>query len=143
MTSSCFTSLALPNDEKNPNAIIADFSTEYFRVPKTRELRAFHEGIVCAIGVKTATEPADQGELDLYYNHTKLNRKSRGLAFWKPEPLPEVIETPVQIHMPYAVNEYYGFLGKSTEPTKEVLVIVSMQKIEPGSEGRSSESPNK
>ncbi len=122
---------AFLKDEK-ATAVIADYASEMFVDPKTKEEHKFTYGFATVLGARGVPD-TDSVDVRLLYNCKWLERHPRRLAFWKPERMPDVIETPVTVRYRQQFGQTVAFVTESRNPGKVQLVFVTMTKL-PSSE---------
>jgi len=112
-----------------PSAMVADLATEYFRESSSAQPQQIHYGVVLAVRA-AATDTPEILDLDLYLNNTRLHHRSRGLAFWRLKPAPEVLEHPVRVRARLRADESIGIMSRSSTTGLKQLVLLTLTAVE-------------
>ncbi|MCX5770819.1 MAG: hypothetical protein NTZ09_11180, partial [Candidatus Hydrogenedentes bacterium] len=115
-------------EDARPTAVIADLYTETFKdrsdnnVPMT-------EGLIAAIAVKQ-DEGADAIAARVLVEDLRLQRHKRGLAFWKPRRLPDVLSNPVEVNFTCTLGGTVVFEAPTPKPDKRRLILLTIDKAD-------------
>jgi hypothetical protein len=123
-------SLAVFWRKEEPVNLIADLTSYYFTESGAEVQRSLPAGIVVA-AVVHKTDTPEIVDLRLYFNLKEVTERSRGLAFWRPRPLPDIFESPVTITMPFRLGECIGFVATNRDPEKKTLVLLTLEQSAP------------
>ncbi len=136
--------LAFYRNER-PTAVIADMQEDLLdKRVRGEEPKGIPEGVSMALRL-TKTEQSDAFGLKFYFNKKDVVQPSRGLAFWKPAPPPDVFESPVALRMtppnPYRLGEWVVVVTKNRDPEKSSVALLHINRAAPGTRYAEAQSP--
>lgn len=120
-------------------AIIADVTSTPFRQARRTEPRIIPAGIVVAVGGRVGEDP-DTPDFELYCNHKELRPHARGLAFWRPHVLPDVVECPTELRCRFHSGDKVALVRPIEDPAKLLLLVVELDRVNPKDIRQFSES---
>ena len=115
-------------EDARPTAVIADLRTETF-VDRSKNRVQMHEGLIAAIAAKQ-DEGADTIAARVLVEDLRLQRHKRGLAFWKPRRLPDVLSNPVEVNFTCTLGETVAFEAPTPKPATRRLILLTIDKAE-------------
>jgi hypothetical protein len=107
------------------SALIGDIHD--FAAKNGGDTTPMHAGVVMGLSL-SRTDAPDAFGLNLYINNKEVTQQSRGLAFWKPIPEPEIFESPVGLRLdkshPYKMGDWIVAVTKNRDPKKATLAVL-------------------
>ena len=116
-------------EDARPTAVIADLRTETF-VDRSKSRVQMHEGLIAAIAAKQ-DEGADTIGARVLVEDLRLERHKRGLAFWRPRRLPDVLSNPVEVNFTCTLGGTVVFEAPTPKPGKRRLILLTIEKADP------------
>ena len=116
-----------------PAAIVMD-ALEFVPAVNEGNAKPMQAGMVMALNL-SKTDAPDQFGVDLYVNNKEVHQASRGLAFWKPIPPPEVFESPIVLRLdkknPYKMGDWIVAVTRHRAPEKATLAVLHIEPAPP------------
>jgi hypothetical protein len=115
---------------EKPTAFSIETTLHEYRNPGANEPQSIVAGIVLALALHKA-EGTDRLDLRMYFNNKEVKPRSRGLAFWRPAPGPDIVESPVTLSTPCALGECLAVLFQNPNPKLATLLVLNIQQAPP------------
>ncbi len=132
----------LRNDK--PTALIMDYRDYLPKHGDGGKSETIPTGVTMSVRLNKTDVPNEFG-LNFYFNDKEVIQPSRGLVFWKPQPPPEIFESPVVLHMTpphsYRLGDWVVVVTKNRDPKKATLAVLNIQQVPHGT--RFVEEPRK
>lgn len=120
-------SLAAYMNEEIPRAVVMDATSETFIEPETKEEKKISHGLAAALGARSI-EGTDTADIRLHYNCRTFERHYRGMAFWRTELMPDVIEDITEANFQCRFGHSVAMLAKSTNPKMAQIIFFTLTK---------------